>query len=102
MTRHTASVALADPRIIGFWRGIGGDYSLINEYRLDGMVIQHVGDRASKPSPFRTEGGYIIYSLEQPDGTVFEQKTQYEISDDTLTFIYSPKKKMHFERTHEA
>ncbi len=92
----------ADPRIIGFWKGVGGDYPLINEYRPDGMSVQHVGDRSSKPSPFRTEGDHVIYSVEQPDGSIFEQKTKYMISGDTLTFIYSPRKKVHFRRTHEA
>ena len=102
MTNRPPGHPLADPRIIGFWKGVGGDYGLINEFRLDGTVIQHVGDRSSKPSPFRTEGDYIIYSLEHPNGSVFEQKTQYLISEDTLTFIYPPRKKMHFRRVQEA
>src|SRR5688572_14547782 len=73
MTNNTSSV---DPRIIGSWKGIGGDYGLVNEYRSDCTVVQHVGDRASRPLPFRTEGNYVIYSLEQPNGSIFEQKTQ--------------------------
>lgn len=101
MTNHPNTAPL-DPRIIGFWKGVGGDYRLINEYRADGLVIQHIGDRASKPSHFRTEGDHIIYSLRQPNGSIFEQKTEYSVSGDTLTFIYSPEKKMHFERTDAA
>ena len=102
MTNDTPNVAPADPRIIGFWKGVGGDYGLINEFRLDGTLIQHVGDRASRPSHFRIEGDYIITSLEQPDGSISEQKEQYAISGDTLTFIYSPRKKMHFQKINEA
>ena len=102
MTNHRPNVAPTDPRIIGFWKVVGGDYSLINEYRSDGTVIQHVGGRAGKPSSFRIEGDCIIYSLEQPDGSVSEDKTRYAISGDTLTFFYSPKEKMHFQRTRET
>ena len=102
MTNHTPKAVPADPRIIGFWKVVDGDYALINEYRSDGTIIQYVGDRASKPSSFRIEDDYIICCSEQPNGSIFEQKTRYAISEDTLTFVYSPRKKMHFRRTHEA
>src|SRR5262245_3793020 len=102
MKSQTNDVTPADPRIIGFWKCVGGDYGLINEYRSDGTIIQHVGDRASPPSPFRIEAECVVYSLQQPDGSVSETKTRFEISGDILTFFYPPRRKMHFQRTHDA
>src|SRR4051812_31893628 len=65
--KKVASVPPSDPRIVGTWTLEGGDYALTNEYRADGTVVQHVGGRASEPSPFRIEGNLLIYSIEQPD-----------------------------------
>src|SRR5690349_20926170 len=100
MTEGTPNVTPADPRIIGFWKGIGGDYGLINEFRSDGILIQHVGDRTTRPAPYRIEGDHVVTVLEQPDGSISEDRTQYAISGDTLTFFYSPRKKMRSQRTN--
>jgi acetate kinase len=93
---------VADSRIIGFWKGIGGDYLLTNEYRTDGTVVQHVGNRSSEPSPFRIEGDYMIHSLKQPDGRIFEQKTRFQVSENQLTFIYSGTTKCVFQKEHQS
>jgi hypothetical protein len=85
-------------QLIGFWKVAGGDYPLIDEYRPDGTLIQHVGDRASDPIPFRVEGDYLISSLEQPDGTISEQRARFEVSEDRLTFIDSDGSKRAFQR----
>jgi hypothetical protein len=74
-------------QLIGFWKVVGGDYPLTDEYRPDGTLIQHVGDRTSDPIAFRVEGNHLISSLEQPDGTTSEQRAQFELSEDKLTFI---------------
>lgn len=91
-----------DADIVGFWKVIGGDYPLINEYRSDGTLIQHIGNRAGKPIPFRTDGNCIISFLEQPDGRIYEEKKQFLVSENTLTLIYSAKKKMQFQRVDEV
>ena len=83
-----SSVPPSDPRIIGSWSIVGGDYPLVNEYRADGMLVQYVGGRkCNAPSPFRIEGEYLIVSVEQDDGSVFEQKDRFTLKGDTLTFI---------------
>ena len=46
----------------------------------------------------RIEGNLLIYSVEQPDGKVSEQKEQFQLTDDTLTFIDSPTSKRVFRR----
>jgi hypothetical protein len=89
----------AEKRIIGSWRIEGGDYPLINEYRSDGTLVQHIDDRSGEPIPFRIEGDLLITSLEQPDGSVFENKTRFAISDDTLTFFDSDGTRRVFGRT---
>src|SRR6266567_7921825 len=102
MTNTTSNVPPTDPRIIGFWTSVSGDYTLTNEYRADGTLIQHVGDRTGRPIPFQIEGECLICSIEQPNGTVFEQKTRFAISDETLTFFHSPRKRRVFRRTQGA
>jgi hypothetical protein len=91
--------APSDTRIIGSWRIEGGDYPLINEYRSDGTLIQHIDDRSGEPIPFRIEGDLLVTSLVQPDGSVFENKTRFAISEDTLTFFDSDDTKRVFRRT---
>jgi hypothetical protein len=93
------SVPPADPRIIGLWTlEEGGDYPLTNEYRANGTVVQHVDGRSTEPSPFRIEGKFLIYSVKQPDGEVLEQKEEFTLTDDILTFIDSPTSKRVFRR----
>src|SRR4051812_38765220 len=88
--KKPASVPPSDPRIVGVWTLEGGDYALTNEYRADGTFVQHVSGRTTDPSPFRIEGNFLIYSVEQPDGKVSEQKEEFRLAGDTLTFINSP------------
>ena len=94
-----ASVPASDPRIVGFWTLEGGDYPLTNEYRADGKFVQHVRGRVTDPSPFRIEGNLLIYSVAQPDGKIFEQKEEFRLTDDTLTFIDSLTSKRVFRRS---
>jgi len=102
MTTKTPNAPPADPRIVGSWTIIGGDYPLTNDYRTDGTVVQHVGDRASQPKRFQIDGEYLTCFVEQPDGRIFEQKTRFGISGDALTFYDSPRKKRVFQRTAVA
>jgi hypothetical protein len=85
--RRSGNVRPSDPRIIGSWTLVGGDYPLTNEYRADGTLVQHVSGRTGKPLPFRIEGKYLIVSVKQPDGTVSDTKDRIELSDDRLTFF---------------
>jgi hypothetical protein len=84
--------------LIGFWKVVGGDYPLVDEYRSDGVLIQHVGDQTSDPIPCRVEGDFIVSILEQPDGSTSEQRERFELSADRLAFVDSDGKKRHFER----
>ena len=70
MTNPATKPKLLYPDIIGFWEGVSGDYPLIDEYRADGTFIQHVRERSTKPAAFRIDGEYMIYSIEQPNGSV--------------------------------
>lgn len=90
----------ADKRIIGSWQIEGGDYPLIDEYRSDGTVVQHINDSCGNPMPFRIEGDLLIVSVTQPDGDIFDFKTQFSISEDTLIFFDSPDSKRVFRRTN--
>jgi hypothetical protein len=99
MTDKTSNVHIAASRIIGFWTVIDGDYPLTDEYRADGTIVQHIGDIVSKPHPFRIEGDFIISSIKQPSGKIFEQRAQFVLSSDTLTFLDSPKSKRIFRRS---
>ena len=94
-----ASVPPSAPRIVGFWTLEGGDYALTNEYRKDGTCVQHVFGRTTEPHAYRIEGEFLINSVPQPDGTVDEQKEEFRLTDDTLTFIDSPTSKRVFRRS---
>ncbi|MDB5319951.1 MAG: hypothetical protein JWN40_1582 [Phycisphaerales bacterium] len=96
--KKLTSVPPSDPRIVGVWTLQGGDYPLTNEYRADGTVVQQVGGRTTEPSPFRIEGNLLIYSVQQSDGKISEQKEEFRLTDDTLTFIDSPTSKRIFRR----
>src|SRR5215217_468855 len=84
------SVPPSDPRIVGSWTLTGGDYPLTDEYRADGTLVQHVGNRTTEPAPYRIEGEQIIVSLAQPDGRVTETKNRFTLAGDTLTLFDSP------------
>jgi hypothetical protein len=96
--KDAASVTPADPRIVGVWTLVGGDYPLTNEYRADGTVVQHLSGRTTDPVPFRIEGKFLICSVKQPDGTTFEQKDEFTLTGDTLTFIDAPTVRRVFRR----
>ena len=96
--QKATGVASIDPRIIGTWNLTEGDYPLTNEYRADGTMVQHLMRGKTEPVPFRIEGNQLIYVQRQDDGRITEQKTQFELSGDTLTFIYSPEVRMVFVR----
>jgi hypothetical protein len=85
-------------QLVGFWKIVRGDYPLINEYQAGGMLVQHVGERVSKPIPFRVEGDHLVTSLEQPDGTISEDRKRFELSADRLTLIDSAGWKSKFRR----
>lgn len=95
MTHNSSSIP---QQLIGFWKVIGGDYPLVDEYRSDGVLVQHVGDQASDPIPVRVEGDFLVARLEQPDGTMSEQKERFELSGDHLSFIASDGSKRSFQR----
>jgi hypothetical protein len=71
--------------ILGRWTVINGDYPLSNEYRADGTLIQRMGGSERAPLPYRVDGDVLIYSVEQPDGSIFEQKMKFKIAGDTMT-----------------
>lgn len=51
-----------DPRIVGEWSlEEGDDYLLVDEYRADGTLVQHVFGKTTAPTPFRIEGNFIVY-----------------------------------------
>ena len=85
-------------QLIGFWKVVGGDYPLTDEYRADGTLVQHVGDNTSDPIPVRVEGDCVVSSLEQPDGTTSEQREKFELSEDALIFADSDGSKRTFRR----
>jgi hypothetical protein len=85
-------------QLIGFWKVVGGDYPLVDEYRAEGVLIQRVGDQTSDPIPFRVEGDCLISILEQPDGSKSEQRERFELSADRLTFIDSDGARRNFQR----
>src|SRR5262245_11435081 len=89
-------------QLLGFWKVVGGDYPLTDEYRADGTLVQHVGDRTSDPIPFRIEGDQLISTLEQPDGTTSEQRERFELSGDKLTFIDSDGSTRVFQRNRDG
>src|SRR3954468_19362832 len=82
-----ASVPPSDPRIVGVWTLEVGDYPMTKEYRADGTVVQQMGKRTTPACPFRIEGNLLIYTVEQPDRNITEQKEEFQLTDDTLTFI---------------
>lgn len=88
-----------DARIVGSWSSVGGDYALTNEYRPDGMLVQHVGAQKSKPMPYRIEGEYLVVSVKQPDGKVSDSKDRFVLEGDTLTFLDPNGSKRVFRRT---
>ena len=96
--KQAAGTPPSDPGIVGVWTLEGGDYPLTNEYRADCTVVQHTGGRTTEPSRFRVEGNVLIYSVEQPDGTIFEQKEEFILTGDTLTFVDSPTSRRVFRR----
>lgn len=100
MILHLTPDPVADPRIIGFWEGINGDYKLTNEYREDGTFVQHVGERSSDTRRYRIEGDEFISLIEQRDRSIHEQRTKYSISGDQLTFYYG-KTEMRFRRVEK-
>jgi hypothetical protein len=100
--KEVASLPPSDPRIVGVWTLQGGDYPLTNEYLADGTVVQHVSGKKTDPSSFRIEGKFLIYTIEQPDGRVTEQKEEFILTDDTLTFIDSPTSKRVFRRQKQG
>src|SRR4051812_4182707 len=73
------SIPPADPRIIGTWSLVGGDYPLENEYRANGTMVQQVGVGHTAPSPYRIEGEYLTVYLKQTDGQVSEFKNKFSI-----------------------
>ena len=77
----------SDPRIVGSWTIVGGDYPLTNIYRADGTFVQRVGGRETQPQIFRIEGEHLITRLKQPDGSVGDDKERFAIDGDTLTFF---------------
>lgn len=96
--KESASVPPADPRIVGVWTLQGGDYPLTNEYLADGTVVQQVFGKKTDPRPFRIEGKFLVYSVTQPDGRVTDQKEEFTLTQDTLTFIDSPTSTRVFRR----
>lgn len=86
------------PQLVGFWKVVGGDYPLINEYRADGVLIQHVGDQTADPIGLRVEGEYLVSIIEQPDGSISEDREKFEVSAEGLTFIDAEGEKRHFQR----
>ncbi len=88
----------SDPRIIGYWTMVGGDYPLTNEYRADGMFIQHSGAQSGDASPFRIEGDQIIITITQPDGKPSIFKIRFQLEGDTLTLFDSDTEKRIFRR----
>jgi len=88
-------------QLIGFWKVVGGDYPLVDEYRSNGMLIQHVGDQTSEPIAFRVEGDYVVSILDQPDGTTSEQRERFEVSADSLRFFDSDGSKREFRRVQD-
>ena len=82
-----SGVGAAPAGLVGSWTNVGGDYLLTNEYRADGMFLQHVGGRSSTPDPYRVEGEFIVVSVKQPDGSVIKQRDRFVLEGDTLTFV---------------
>ena len=64
--------------------------------------FSRVGDdvfgKVLDPKPFRIEGNFLIYTIEQPDKRVTEQKEEFSITGDKLTFGDSPTSKRVFHR----
>ena len=76
----------------------GGDYPLTDEYRADGTLVQHVFGKTTEPMPFRIEGKFLVVGVKQDDGKVSEDKTEFSLTGDTLTFVDSPTSKRVFLR----
>lgn len=76
--------------IVGFWTRSGGDYSLTNEYRDDGMLVQHIDGKAGTPRPYRIQGDLIIVSVPQEDGRIFDFTNQFALAGEELIFFDSP------------
>lgn len=76
--------------IVGFWTRSGGDYHLTNEYRDDGMLVQHIDGKAGTPRPYRIQGDLLIVSVPQDDGRIFEFTNQFTLAGEELTFFDSP------------
>jgi len=96
--RDSSGVPPADPRIVGSWTLQGGDYPLTDEYRADGTLVQHVFGKTTEPMPFRIEGKFLVVGVKQDDGKVSEDKTEFSLTGDTLTFVDSPTSKRVFLR----
>lgn len=84
--------------IIGKWECINGDYGLISEFKQDGTLIQHIGSATFPPRKYIIDGKFLVVFVEQPDGSIFEQKEQFSIVNDVLTFIFTPRTKRHYKR----
>lgn len=87
--------------LIGKWKSINCEYDLINTFTAQGTMTQ--ADRWSKGNPckFTIEGNNMIFFIEQPDGSIHEEKTKFELSDGIMTFIYSPKSKIEFVKMED-
>jgi hypothetical protein len=73
--------------LIGLWKLTNGDYPLTREFRGDGSCVSRAPGFDANPIPFRIEGDRIIFSVEQPDGSIFEQEERFELAEDNLTFF---------------
>ena len=92
------SVPPADPRIVGSWSVVNGDYPLTNIYRSDGTMVQHLSGGETDPSAYRIEGDQLIITIETKGEPPSEQKMRYSISGDVLTLYYSADVKMQYQR----
>jgi hypothetical protein len=76
-----------DPNLIGAWTIVNGEYALTRIFRGDGTVVARAAGFDDDPTPFRISDNHIIFLVEQPDGSIYEQKERYELVGDTLKFL---------------
>lgn len=72
--------------LIGMWECVNGDYPLTQIFRADGTLISLAFGRDDTPAHYRIEADVLIVPSEQADGSIFEQKSRFEIDGDTLYF----------------
>lgn len=87
LSSHSATSSGIDPNLIGAWTIVNGEYRLTRIFRDNGTMVDSASGFDDNPTPFKIVDNYIIFEVEQPDGSIFDQKERFELIGDVLRFL---------------